>query len=49
MLTWDNPNQSSAPELTDDPIDWIASDTPTRIYVDGTRLTPASYGVAAGG
>ena len=39
-LTWTNPGQSPAPDLTDPPIEWVASDTPTRIYVDGSEELP---------
>ena len=29
--TWGNPAQNAAPNLEDDPITWVASDTPTRV------------------
>jgi hypothetical protein len=38
LWAWENPNQNEAPALVDDEIDWIASDTPTRVYVDGSRF-----------
>jgi hypothetical protein len=39
-LSWDNPAQSATPDLADDEIEWIASDTPTRIYIDGSSDLP---------
>jgi hypothetical protein len=38
LWAWDNPNRRDAPDLVDDEIEWVDSDTPTRIYVDGTKL-----------
>ncbi len=39
LLTWANPNQNVAPDLTGE-IDWVASGTPTRVYVDGSNELP---------
>jgi hypothetical protein len=30
-----NPSQNAAPNLTDDPIEWVASDRPTQVGIDG--------------
>jgi hypothetical protein len=38
LWSWENPNQRAEPDLVDDDITWVASDTPTRIYVDGTEF-----------
>jgi hypothetical protein len=34
MWTWSNPSQNAAPNLADDPIEWVASGIPTRISID---------------
>jgi hypothetical protein len=38
LWAWDNVNQNPSPDLVDDEITWVASDVPTRVYVDGTRF-----------
>lgn len=39
LLTWDNAAQNPAPDLTGE-VEWVASDTPTRVYVDGSNDLP---------
>ena len=37
MLTWANPAQSATPDLTDDAIEWVDSEIPTRVMIDGSN------------
>ncbi|MBW3665327.1 MAG: hypothetical protein KY469_19715 [Actinobacteria bacterium] len=38
LLAWENASQSATPDLTDADITWVESDTPNRVYVDGTNF-----------
>ncbi|MEO2104722.1 MAG: hypothetical protein ABGZ36_03680, partial [Actinomycetota bacterium] len=43
LMTWQNDAQVPTPDLVDDDIEWIDSDVPTRVMVDGSNQLPEAF------